>query len=57
MVMMELKGEKARVNDREKIPQTVRQIIESMKVGEEVSTIVQPAYFIHIDKELRERFP
>ena len=26
-------------------------------MGESVSTIVQPAFFIHYDKELRELFP
>mmetsp|Transcript_18026 Transcript_18026/g.30714 ORF Transcript_18026/g.30714 Transcript_18026/m.30714 type:complete len:191 (+) Transcript_18026:463-1035(+) len=47
----------ARVNDLKRIPLTVRTILESMKLGERVSTIVQPAQYIHIDKELKVRYP
>lgn len=32
---------------------TVQKILESMKVDEKVSVIVQPAYFIHCDKQIR----
>lgn len=33
--------------------QTVQRLLESMKQGEKVSCLVQPAYYIHVDKELR----
>lgn len=32
---------------------TIFKILESMKLGEKVTVIVQPAYFIHCDKEIR----
>lgn len=35
------------------LPLTVQKILESMKQGEKISCLVQPAYYIHIDKELR----
>lgn len=35
------------------LPPTVQKILESMKQGEKVGCLVQPAYYIHIDKELR----
>merc|ERR1712166_158811 len=35
------------------LSQTVRRLLESMKQGEKVSCLVQPAYYIHVDKDLR----
>ena len=35
------------------LPLTLQKLLESMKPGENVSCLVQPAYFIHVDKELR----
>lgn len=36
---------------------TIQKILESMKVGEKITTIVQPAYFIHIDTQIKAGFP
>jgi len=41
------------VKDTRVIPATLRTILESMKQGEKVTCLVQPAHFIHYDKDLR----
>ena len=41
------------VNNLKNIPKTIKVILESMKRGEVISCLVQPAFFIHFDKDLR----
>lgn len=41
------------MNDKSKIPETVKAVLASMKIGEVNSCMVQPAHFIHYDKDLK----
>ena len=43
------------MSDKSKIPDTVRTVLASMKVGEVITCMVQPAHFLHYDKDLRGR--
>lgn len=45
------------VSNQKNIPRTVKTILESMKRGEQISCLVQPAFFIHFDKDLRGLSP
>ena len=54
-VFADFKDLQAQMNDKSKIPDTVRTIIASMKIGEVNTCMVQPAHFIHYDKDLRGR--
>ena len=56
-VFFEQQNMKGKVSDESVFPMTVRAILESMKRGEKITCLVQPAYFIHLDTALRTRFP
>ena len=45
------------VRDQKNIPKTIKVLLESMKRGEVISCLVQPAFFIHFDKDLRGKNP
>lgn len=52
-VYCELKNKSSKFNNRNEIPLTIQTILRTMKCKENVTCMVQPAYFLHFDKELR----
>ena len=57
MIYRQVENLSCLVSDLKEIPKTIRTILESMKKGEVVSCLVQPAFFIHYDKDLRGKSP
>lgn len=54
-LFVDVKDLHAGINDKSKIPETIRTILCSMKTGEVISCMVQPAHFLHYDKDLKGR--
>lgn len=53
VVHLEYKDKTCPLKDKKQIPATVRTILEAMKTGEKASVMVQPAHFLHYDRDLR----